>query len=84
VFSDIVKRGSIRASSWRKPLAGAHTLFKSASLTARRRIDLEESKLVFLINVPPLVRERQARRVRWALIMRAIKCLKGIRWMPWR
>ena len=20
----------------------------------------------------------------WALIMRAIKCLKGIRWMPWR
>ena len=20
----------------------------------------------------------------WVLIMRAIKCLKGIRWMPWR
>ncbi len=20
----------------------------------------------------------------WALIMRVIKCLKGIRWMPWR
>jgi len=34
-----------------KAMAGAHTLFKSASLTARRRVDLEESKLVFLINV---------------------------------
>jgi hypothetical protein len=22
--------------------------------------------------------------LRWALIMRTIKCLKGIRWMPWR
>ena len=20
----------------------------------------------------------------WTLIMRAIKCLKGVRWMPWR
>ena len=20
----------------------------------------------------------------WILIMRAIKCLKGVRWMPWR
>ena len=46
------------------------------------------SKLVFLINVR--LREgifdlfASATPSGWALIMRAIKCLKGIRWMPWR
>ena len=27
---------------------------------------------------------RNHRRGEWALMMRAIKCLKGVRWMPWR
>jgi hypothetical protein len=54
------------------------------------------SKLVFLVNVR--LREETS-VVRgfglksgaacilpsvWTLIMRAIKCLKGVRWMPWR
>ena len=51
------------------------------------------SKLVFLVNVRP--RETSSTEVVatarayilpsvWTLTMRAIKCLKGVRWMPWR
>ena len=54
------------------------------------------SKLVFLIIVRLL--QSHSSRMRafngscadnilpsvWTLIMRAIKCLKGVRWMPWR
>jgi hypothetical protein len=36
------------------------TPYQSASLTARRRIDLEESKLVFLINVLPLFMQERS------------------------
>src|SRR4051812_7844957 len=58
-----------------------------------------EDKLVFLINVQAFVlfartkvQTSKFKRARcafplpsgWALMMRAIKCLKGIRWMPWR
>ncbi len=57
-----------------------------------------EDKLVFLINVQPselfaecvLARRKFNATIGgplpsgWALMMRAIKCLKGIRWMPWR
>ena len=58
------------------------------------------SKLVFLISVQPhaafiegarLLRLRSLGKCAdyilpsvWTLIMRAIKCLKGVRWMPWR
>ena len=57
------------------------------------------SKLVFLINVRPQlsihrgcafgisIPDRCAAYILpsvWILIMRAIKCLKGVRWMPWR
>jgi hypothetical protein len=44
------------------------------------------SKLVFLISVRRSECKFVAdhRRDEWALIMRAIKCLKGIWWMPWR
>ena len=57
------------------------------------------SKLVFLISVQPhpafIEGARLGFRIRgkcadyilpsvWTLIMRAIKCLKGVRWMPWR
>ena len=58
------------------------------------------SKLVFLISVRPLrSHSSRVRALRfrsqgkcadyilpsvWTLIMRAIKCLKGVRWMPWR
>ena len=58
------------------------------------------SKLVFLVNVQPhnqhssrvrVLRFRSWSRLAayilpsvWTLIMRAIKCLKGVRWMPWR
>jgi hypothetical protein len=57
------------------------------------------SKLVFLINVRPRIAfiEGACFGVStpgncadyilpsvWTLIMRAIKCLKGVRWMPWR
>jgi hypothetical protein len=51
------------------------------------------SKLVFLVNVRPRDTRRDSRLdIRaeyilpsvWTLIMRAIKCLKGVRWMPWR
>ena len=57
------------------------------------------SKLVFLVNVRPQqsihrgcafgisVPSIWAAYILpsvWTLIMRAIKCLKGVRWMPWR
>ncbi len=57
------------------------------------------SKLVFLIMFSRMQHSSRvrARRFRlagkyaayilpsvWTLIMRAIKCLKGVRWMPWR
>jgi len=51
------------------------------------------SKLVFLIIVRPRIvfgftaGEGHAANILpsvWTLIMRAIKCLKGVRWMPWR
>ena len=58
-------------------------------LLDRTPSERSEDKLVFLINDRP--RELFARTIEtvplpsgWALMMRAIKCLKGIRWMPWR
>jgi hypothetical protein len=58
------------------------------------------SKLVFLISVQPHAAFIEGARPQgfdleskcadyilpsvWTLIMRAIKCLKGVRWMPWR
>ena len=58
------------------------------------------SKLVFLISVQPHAAFIEGARLSdfgpsgkcadyilpsvWTLIMRAIKCLKGVRWMPWR
>ena len=57
------------------------------------------SKLVFLINVRPQLSIHRGCAFEisvlsigaayilpsvWTLIMRAIKCLKGVRWMPWR
>ncbi len=52
------------------------------------------SKLVFLINVRlavAFIEEASLNAIAdnilpsvWILIMRAIKCLKGVRWMPWR
>jgi hypothetical protein len=52
------------------------------------------SKLVFLIIVRLYVAFIEGARRKavvqttfcrvWTLIMRAIKCLKGVRWMPWR
>ena len=54
------------------------------------------SKLVFLISVQPrdhafiegaLRKKQSAANILpsvWTLIMRAIKCLKGVRRMPWR
>jgi hypothetical protein len=57
------------------------------------------SKLVFLIIVQPHAAFIEGARLEvstsgkradyilpsvWTLIMRAIKCLKGVRWMPWR
>jgi hypothetical protein len=58
------------------------------------------SKLVFLISVQPHAAFIEGARAEdfglsgkcadyilpsvWTLIMRAIKCLKGVRWMPWR
>ncbi len=58
------------------------------------------SKLVFLIIVQPHAASIEGARLSdsvqadrhaeyilpsvWTLIMRAIKCLKGVWWMPWR
>ena len=57
------------------------------------------SKLVFLISVRLHISIHRGCALRdfdltasvqnilpsvWTLIMRAIKCLKGVRWMPWR
>ena len=58
------------------------------------------SKLVFLVNVRLYLAFIEGARLGdfgfpgnrtdnilpsvWTLIMRAIKCLKGVRWMPWR
>ncbi len=63
-------------------------------LLDRTPSERSEDKLVFLINVQPgeLFLGAQVPKddrlvplpSGWALMMRAIKCLKGIRWMPWR
>jgi hypothetical protein len=64
-------------------------------LLDRTPSERSEDKLVFLINDQPVelflrnaCSYKNARAVPlpsgWALMMRAIKCLKGIRWMPWR
>jgi hypothetical protein len=63
-------------------------------LLDRTPSERSEDKLVFLINVRTFVlfagtRVQTSRRAfplpsGWALMMRAIKCLKGVRWMPWR
>jgi hypothetical protein len=69
-------------------------------LLDRTPSERSEDKLVFLINDQSIelfltsacsqrtLAPKNARAVPlpsgWALMMRAIKCLKGIRWMPWR
>jgi hypothetical protein len=63
-------------------------------LLDRTPSERSEDKLVFLINDQPielfLTNTRFKERSNgplpsgWALMMRAIKCLKGVRWMPWR
>jgi hypothetical protein len=69
-------------------------------LLDRTPSERSEDKLVFLINDQPIeLFPKNARSQRtgflderssgplpsgWALMMRAIKCLKGVRWMPWR
>ncbi len=66
------------------------TLFAALDRTAIGSI--LRSKLVFLISVLAVSNACPSGQVRavnilpsvWTLIMRAIKCLKGVRWMPWR
>ena len=69
-------------------------------LLDRTPSERSEDKLVFLINDQPIelflmntcFQRTPVRKERsngplpsgWALMMRAIKCLKGVRWMPWR
>jgi hypothetical protein len=58
-------------------------------LLDRTPSERSEDKLVFLINDQPIELFLKNDRAvplpsGWALMMRAIKCLKGIRWMPWR
>ena len=64
-----------------------------SGLTAGRPGVFGKQKLVFLtmdrfVLLGPgsdaEVRPRRAGRTKRALFMRTIKCLKGIRWMPWR
>ena len=74
VLYDIVKRRSVRTSLARRRVGrGMLTSLchRIGPTTAGHRSDLE--KLVFLAD---------PRRLRWALAMRMIKCLKGDWWMP--
>jgi len=74
-FCDIVKRRLIRTH-----LHPGAACRKDHAAPNRRRVGsrLEKNKLVkiHLRSVPT--------RKRWASVMRVIKCLKSIRWMPWR
>ena len=78
-------------------LGVARRLRRAASLLVKldRLItgSILRSKLVFLISVQPHARLGISvlgpvcgyiLPSVWTLIMRAIKCLKGVRWMPWR
>ena len=47
--------------------------------SSARRWVLNAVRLISLDRPPPAGAARNGR----ALIMRAIKCLKGVRWMPW-
>ena len=47
-------------------------------------LSMSSSSQVALRITVRVANVRTPRRVEWALMMRAIKCLKGIRWMPWR
>jgi hypothetical protein len=61
-------------------------------LTARRRNDPKQAGLSNQCPAARTVRRNASSDERscgplpsgWVLMMRAIKCLKGIRWMPWR
>lgn len=63
---------------------------QSAELVAARHpgltawiSDMLASKMTSFVNAVP-IRVVGASAEGWALIMITIKCLKSIRWMPWR
>ena len=90
---DIVKREHIRLPFWNSPDPPGPALREVGVFSQWTRLDrgvlgCVRSKLVFKIDpmcpmaCTSVVGTTSAEG--WASIMRAIKCLKSIRWMPWR
>ncbi len=90
-LSNIVKRKHIRSWSGSvRSLDGSDLLVMWAPLD-RSALGCVRSKNGLFKRLPVLFSKGRATevssaegRTRWASIMRAIKCHKGIRWMPWR
>ena len=55
------------------------TILKQAGLSNQCPIDADVLETIAFCDIASI-----AAQSGWALIMRTIKCLKGIRWMPWR
>jgi hypothetical protein len=96
-LSDIVKKRSLRAAGGMQIPCGAqspaskrnaHREWKHSPVNMALRClsscCLTAEDVGTISKQAGLSNQCRPRRVAWALIMRAIKCLKGIRWMPWR
>jgi hypothetical protein len=83
-LSYIVKRKYIRLV--RRSFRRASSSVRGRSMTATPS-GVFEANWSFMIEpfgFPSRTERKPFAAERWASIMRAIKCLKGIRWMPWR
>ncbi len=82
-LSYIVKRKYIRLLRRSFRRASASVSGRSMTATSSGVFEANWSFMIEPFGVPSRTECKPFAAERWASIMRAIKCLKGIRWMPW-
>ena len=83
-LSHIVKRKYIRLLRRSFRRASASVSGRSMTATSSGVFEANWSFMIEPFGFPSRTERKPFAAERWASIMRAIKCLKGIRWMPWR
>jgi hypothetical protein len=83
-LSAIVKRKYIRLLRRSFRRASASVSGRSMTATFSGVFEANWSFMIEPFGFPSRTERKPFAAERWASIMRAIKCLKGIRWMPWR
>ena len=83
-LSYIVKRKYIRLVRRSFRRASASVSGRSMAATSSGVFEANWSFMIEPFGFPSRTERGPFAAERWASIMRAIKCLKGIRWMPWR